>query len=74
MYTECRIQWIDDLSEMDVLISEYDYDEETLNKDDDDVFFYGMSREQIMTCLRDHTVCEGEWIIIDVYGETPNLE
>lgn len=64
-YTECRIQWIDDLSEMDVLISAFD---ECENDNDNDIFFYGMSREKIVKCMQNGVICEGEWKVIDVYG------
>lgn len=67
MYTECRIQWVDDLSEMDVVISDMDDDIENPDDNDEDVFFYGMSREQILQCFQNNEICEGEWKIIAVY-------
>lgn len=72
MYTKCRIQWADDSSEIDVLISARDDDIDNLDKNDEDIFFYGMSREQILQCMHNDAICEGEWRIVAVYGEDIN--
>ena len=63
MFTECRIRWIDDGSEYDVIIRADDtVDPET----DDRIFFYGLSRERLLDFCRDGTVCENEWQVVSV--------
>lgn len=42
MYTECRVQFIDDGSELDVLIKA----NEEIGSDDEDIFFMGSLKEK----------------------------
>ena len=61
--TECRIRWADDGSEMDVIIKESC----DVGNDDDEIFFYGMSRKKCIEAMEIHELCEGEWYIVEVY-------
>lgn len=64
MYTECRIQFIDDGSELDVLIKA----NEEIGSDDEDIFFYGLSKREIVAMCENGAILEGEWKIIEVYN------
>lgn len=61
--TSCRIKFDDDGTELDVIIKKSDY----VGEDDEDIFFYGMSRDACVKAMEDKTLCEGEWYIIEVY-------
>lgn len=61
--TECRIRWADDGSEMDVTIKESC----DVGSNDEEIFFYGMSREKCIEAKEAHELCEGEWYIVEVY-------
>lgn len=63
MKTRCRIKWVDDNSEEDVFIKET----HDIGADDDEIFFYGMSRDKCINAMKSQCVCEGEWVIIEVY-------
>lgn len=66
--TECRIKWIDDGTEEDVLIYEYDCEPEDEGTEfDNNIFFYGMSRSECYKAMVNKEVCEGEWRIIEIY-------
>lgn len=69
MYTYCTIQWIDDLTTSEVIIK----DDHTVDKDDDKIFFYGLSPEKIRRAMETEDVCEGEWKVIDIYGTFDQL-
>lgn len=49
--TNCRVKWLDDGSEMDVTIKAT----HTVEDDDDDIFFYGMSRR---ACINAMILCQ----------------
>ena len=70
MYTHCTIMWADDKSEMDVIIKAND---EVIEEEDDSIFFYGMSREELDNALENHICCEGEWYVVDIYETTEEL-
>lgn len=65
MYTECTIQWVDDGSMMDVIIKAND----SFDKNDDRIFFYGLSRQELLKLCKSGETCEGEWKVIAV-GKT----
>ena len=64
MYSKCRIQYVDDGSELDVIIKEG----EDFDVNDEDIFFYGLSADQLRQGMKDHTVFEGEWVVVAFYG------
>ena len=64
-YTECTIQFIDDGTELDVIIKESC----DAGDNDDMIFFYGLSRDELLDACESGVVCEGEWKVISV-GET----
>lgn len=66
MYTNCIIRFVDDGDEWDVVIKNSDE-----WSDEENVFFYGMSRAQLLEACESGEVCEGEWKVIEV-GETWN--
>ena len=51
-YTYCRIQYIDDGSEMDVFIK----DNDELDQRDDEIFFYGMSEDKLRYCCEHNQI------------------
>lgn len=61
-YVECLIQWVDDLSEMEVIIKT----DEEFDKFDDRIFFYGLSEEELCEGLFHGTIFEGEWRVLDI--------
>lgn len=69
MYTHCRIQWLDDQSEVDVIIKSTD----ELDSCDDLIFFYGLSPEYLHQAMQDHTAVENEWRVIDITEVSDSL-
>lgn len=65
MYTYCTIRFVDDGSEIEVIIKAYDSDD----VNDDDIFYYGLSREELLAAYAAGEVIDGEWEIVSV-GET----
>ncbi len=68
MYTHCTIQFIDDGTTWDVIIKANDEEEEN-QYDDEQIFFYGMSRDELLKAWETGEVCEGEWVVLEV-GDT----
>lgn len=62
MYTYCTIQFIDDNSTLDVIIKAND----EFDIADEEIFFYGMTREELLTACENGDICEGEWRVIAV--------
>ena len=62
-----RIKYADDNSEHDVVICDYDCVPDGV--DDDDIFFFGLSRESIERIIKNDELCENEWYILELYGE-----
>jgi len=64
------IRWLDDDTEQIVLIAELhgigDLPEDYC---DDDIFFYGMSKETIINSMEKAEPCENQWIILAYHGE-----
>ena len=67
MYTYCRIQFIDDESEMDVIIKGNDSVEEN-EADDEKIFFYGLTEKDLRKACETGEVLEGEWKVLSVDG------
>jgi hypothetical protein len=64
-----RIKWVDDASEIDVLIAESDgVGDIPEGYADEDIFFYGMSENAIQHALTSGEPCENEWVITAFYG------
>ena len=68
MYTYCEIQWIDDESSMWVTIKADD----GMDDRDDEIFFYGLTREQLLEACKNGDILEGEWRVTYV-GETTDI-
>lgn len=62
MYTYCTIRFIDDGSEMDVIIKAYD----SIDDNDDDIFYYGLSRQDLIDLYNEEEIVDEEWIVINV--------
>lgn len=62
MYTYCTIQFIDDNTTQDVIIKA----NEDFDIADEEIFFYGMTREELLTACENGDICEGEWRVIAV--------
>lgn len=73
MYTYCVIEWADDETIEEVIIKAFDdYDEDNPGNDDS-IFFYGMSRDTLIECMENHTLCEGEWYVRNVLETVDEL-
>lgn len=70
MYTYCRIRFTDDNTEWDVVIKS---DETVIAKEDESIFFYGLSPEALKKACEEKTVIEGEWIVLSVDLVTDKL-
>lgn len=69
MYTFCTIRWIDDYTEEDVIIkatTELDFN-------DDLIFFYGYTPDELSAALADRSVLEGEWTVQEIYMVSDTL-
>lgn len=66
--TRCTIQYVDfgDIQEVTISSDEEYIDE--CDYCDDDIFFYGLSREDLIKGMLVHAVFEGEWRVIEVEG------
>jgi len=70
MYTKCLIQWQDDLSEEEVIIKS---NHEVLNREDDDIFFYGLSPLELTLARENGALIKGEWKVLEILGVSPTL-
>lgn len=68
-YTSCTIQWCDDGDIYDVVISALNDDYENPDINDDQIFFYGMSRSDLEKACENGDVIENEWKVLKV-GES----
>ncbi len=70
MYSYCRVRFVDDGSELDVVIkATEDFDDK-----DEEIFFYGITPEEITEAIEDGTIIEREWQILELYEVTDCLE
>ena len=65
MYTEVIIEFADDHTTWEVVIKA----DCVLDEHDDEIFFYGLTREDLLERCDNHVLCEGEWYVIAV-GDT----
>lgn len=65
MYTYCTVRFVDDGSELDVIIKSYD----SVDDNDDDIFYYGLSRLDLLDAYERGEAIEGEWEVISI-GDT----
>lgn len=63
-YTNCRIQFIDDMTEMDVTIKS---NETIIEEEDDEIFYYGPSRNTLLKAQRTGAILGGEFRVLEVY-------
>lgn len=69
MYYRCKIRFTGEDRVDDVVIKRLDdFDEQ-----DDKVFFYGLSREKIEDAVKNETLIEGEWQILELIEEFDEL-
>ena len=61
-----HIKYADDGMEMDTLICDSDG---VWEERDDEIFFYGFSKDDIERIVQNKELCEGEWYITEFYGE-----
>ena len=69
MYTYCTIQWIDDQSEMDIIIKASD----ELDDKDEYVFFYGVSPNILKWAMENGAILENEWKVISIIGVSNDI-
>lgn len=62
MYTYCTIQFIDDNTTQDVIIKA----NEDFDIADEEIFFYGLTRKELLTACELGNIFEGEWRVIEV--------
>lgn len=71
MYIKCKIEFVDDNSQSEVIIKA---NNEYLNeKEDDCIFFYGLTENQIREIIDKKEVCEGEWKILEIIEVSDEL-
>ena len=64
MYTACLIRWEDSpKEEFEVIIKAND----EIDERDDDIFFYGLSRQQLLDLCDTGELVNDEWRVIKVY-------
>lgn len=69
MYTDCVIQYVDDGTELSVVIKDND---EMIEGEDDEIFFYGLTRGELLTAWRTGDIIEDEWRVTYV-GNTYDM-
>ena len=67
-YTWCSVEYVDDGFQTQGFIKDFDSAEEDPDKDDQ-IFFYGVSREELLEACETGAVFENEWRVTEV-GET----
>lgn len=68
MYTNCLIQYVDDPETYWVTIKSTEYFDEP-EEEDEEIFFYGLSKSNLEAAKNNHTLMEGEWYVLEV-GES----
>jgi hypothetical protein len=64
MYIRCLIEYADDKTQMEVIIkTTNDYKDDY---EDDKIFFYGLSENEIREDIKNGTLVENEWKILDI--------
>lgn len=64
MYIRCLIEYADDKTQMEVIIkTTNDYKDDY---EDDKIFFYGLSENKIREDIKNETLVENEWKILDI--------
>ncbi len=65
MYTDCVIRFLDEWSEMSVTIKTCD----SPDVNDNMIFYYGLSRYDLLHALQTGEPIDNEWVVVSV-GET----
>ena len=64
MYIKCKIEYVDDKTQLDVVIqTNHTYKDEY---EDEKIFFYGLSLEQVVDIVINKKVVENEWKILEI--------
>lgn len=64
MYIKCLIEYADDETQMEVIIkTTNDYKDDY---EDEKIFFYGLSENEIREDMKNGTLVENEWRILDI--------
>ena len=64
MYIRCLIEYADDNTQMEVIIkTTNDYKDDY---EDDKIFFYGLSENEIREDIKNGTLVENEWKILEI--------
>ena len=66
MINEVKIQWVNDGEIEWVNVADFEWNENISNIDDDEIFFYGLSREELADAMMNHEAIEGEWYVIEI--------
>lgn len=64
MYTTCRLKWVDDDTEFVGTIKAFDCGDS--EKEDECIFFYGLSKDDIEECIKNKDIMENEWQILEI--------
>lgn len=70
IYNYCKIRFVDDGTEQDVIIKA---NNEVIEAEDDLIFFYGLSLEQLQNACKTQEVLEGEWTVVSILYSVPEL-
>lgn len=62
MYITCRIKWVNDNTEFEGVIKTLN----EIDENDEDIFFYGLSKEEIEGHVKNKDVVENEWQILEI--------
>lgn len=70
MYIKCKIEYVDDGSQLEVIIKA---NNKVLESEDDYIFFYGLTENQIKGIIDKNEICEGEWKILEIMEVSDDL-
>lgn len=70
-FVKCIIEWNDDKSREEVIIKTTD--DFTTEDEDEKIFFYGLSLEQLESAIKNKTLIENEWRVIEIVESLEEL-
>ena len=70
MYTKCLIEFVDDKQRIEVIIKDYN---SYIDEEDDYIFFYGLSRQDLINARDSGEAICNEWKVIEVYDSSDDF-
>ena len=71
MYTTCRLKWVDDDTEFVGTIKAFDCSNS--EEEDECIFFYGLSKDDIEECIKNKDIMENEWQILEIISVNDSI-